>query len=134
MVHVLRVLTQCAEILPAHEIRHRKEGLVGHAQDHGAAMRHPLQLGQRPPRVGQVLQHLQARAASVGVVPVFERDLGRTPLHDVPLGMGSYLRLLRNPEVKIRFDIVEVLLTDGEVGEVRHLPNTFTLARPYRYG
>ena len=46
----------------------------------------------------------------------------------------DYLRLLRNPEVKIRFDIVEVLLSDGEVREVRHLPNTFTLARPYRYG
>ncbi len=46
----------------------------------------------------------------------------------------DYLKLLRNPEVKIRFDIVEVLLHDGEVREVRHLPNTFTLAKPYRYG
>ena len=46
----------------------------------------------------------------------------------------DYLRLLRNPEVKIRFDIVEVLLSNGEVREVRHLPNTFTLAKPYRYG
>ncbi len=46
----------------------------------------------------------------------------------------DYLRLLRNPEVKIRFDIVEVLLSDGEVRDVRHLPNTFTLAKPYRYG
>jgi putative endonuclease len=46
----------------------------------------------------------------------------------------DYLRLLRNPEVKIRFDIVEVLLSDGEVREVRHLPNTFSLAKPYRYG
>jgi putative endonuclease len=46
----------------------------------------------------------------------------------------DYLRLLRNPEVKIRFDIVEVLLSDGEVRQVRHLPNTFTLAKPYRYG
>ena len=46
----------------------------------------------------------------------------------------DYLRLLRNPQVKLRFDIVEVLLSDGEVREVRHLPNTFTLAKPYRYG
>lgn len=46
----------------------------------------------------------------------------------------DYLRLLRNPEVKIRFDIVEVLLSGGEVREVRHLPNTFTLTKPYRYG
>ena len=46
----------------------------------------------------------------------------------------DYLRLLKNPEVKIRFDIVEVLLRDGEVVEVRHLPNTFIMQKPYRYG
>jgi putative endonuclease len=46
----------------------------------------------------------------------------------------DYLRLLKNPPVKIRFDIVEVLLADGAVQEIRHLPNTFPMARPYRYG
>jgi putative endonuclease len=46
----------------------------------------------------------------------------------------DYLRLLKNPAVKFRFDIVEVLLTDGAVREVRHLPNTFSLSKPYRYG
>jgi putative endonuclease len=46
----------------------------------------------------------------------------------------DYLRLLKNPQVKIRFDIVEVLLAAGEVREIRHLPNTFALAKPYRYG
>ena len=46
----------------------------------------------------------------------------------------DYLRLLKDPEVKIRFDIVEVLLSDGAVREIRHLPNTFSLSKPYRYG
>jgi len=46
----------------------------------------------------------------------------------------DYLRKLNNPQIKIRFDIVEVLLADGEVREVRHLPNTFNLSKPYRYG
>ena len=46
----------------------------------------------------------------------------------------DYLRLLRNPPIKIRFDIIEVLLDEGAVCEVRHLPNTFALAAPYRYG
>ena len=46
----------------------------------------------------------------------------------------DYLRLLKNPEVKFRFDIVEVLLADGAVREIRHLPNTFPLEKPYRYG
>ncbi len=46
----------------------------------------------------------------------------------------DYLRLLGNPLIKIRFDIVEVLLQDGAVHEVRHLPNTFAMEHPYRYG
>lgn len=46
----------------------------------------------------------------------------------------DYMRLLKNPPVKIRFDIVEVLLADGEVREIRHLPNTFPMEKPYRYG
>ena len=46
----------------------------------------------------------------------------------------DYLRLLRNPPVKLRFDIVEVLLLDGAVREVRHLPNTFAMEHPYRCG
>jgi putative endonuclease len=46
----------------------------------------------------------------------------------------DYLKLLKHPAVKFRFDIVEVLLQDGVVREIRHLPNTFTLSKPYRYG
>ncbi|MGC3958640.1 MAG: YraN family protein [Verrucomicrobiota bacterium] len=46
----------------------------------------------------------------------------------------DYLRLLKNPKVKIRFDIIEVLLQAGDVHEVRHLPNTFPLSRGMRYG
>lgn len=46
----------------------------------------------------------------------------------------DYLRLIKNPQVKIRFDIVEVLLDEGEVHEVRHLPNTFPMSPGMRYG
>jgi putative endonuclease len=46
----------------------------------------------------------------------------------------DYLKLLKNPPVKIRFDIVEILLHDGDMREVRHLTNTFSLSKPYRYG
>jgi putative endonuclease len=46
----------------------------------------------------------------------------------------DYLRRLRNPPIKTRFDVVEVLLRDGEVSEVRHLPNTFPMSPPHRYG
>ena len=63
-------------------------------------------------------------AAAVNTVR--RRRLSRTAL--------DYLRLLKNPPVKIRFDIVEVLLADGKVHEVRHLPNAFAMAKPFRYG
>src|SRR5471032_221186 len=46
----------------------------------------------------------------------------------------DYLRLLKNPAVKIRFDIVEILLEDEKVSEIRHLPNTFAMSKPFRYG
>jgi putative endonuclease len=45
----------------------------------------------------------------------------------------DYLKLLKHPAVKFRFDIVEVLLAEGNVREIRHLPNTFSLSKPYRY-
>ena len=46
----------------------------------------------------------------------------------------DYLRLLKNPLVKVRFDIVEVLLENSSVREVRHLPNAFSMEHPHRYG
>jgi putative endonuclease len=55
-----------------------------------------------------------------------QRNLSRVAL--------DYLQSLDDPQVKIRFDIVEVLLTEGRVREVRHLPNRFSLVAPYRHG
>jgi putative endonuclease len=46
----------------------------------------------------------------------------------------DYLGALKEPRVKMRFDVVEVLLANGGVHEVRHLPNTFSLSAPYRLG
>jgi len=46
----------------------------------------------------------------------------------------DYLKLLDHPPVRIRFDVMEVLLNDGSVRQIRHLPNTFSLSAPYRYG
>jgi putative endonuclease len=46
----------------------------------------------------------------------------------------DYLKLLHHPRVRVRFDVVEVLLHEGAVREIRHLPNTFPMSAPYRYG
>src|SRR5688572_7788553 len=38
---------------------------------------------------------------------------------------NDYLRLLGNPNVAYRFDVIEVLLENEEVTEIRHLENSF---------
>ena len=44
----------------------------------------------------------------------------------------DYLRLLCHSNVPYRFDIVEVLLANGRVDEVRHQPNAFAPGRRRR--
>ncbi len=79
-----------------------------------------------------VFVEVKTRSSEDWVRPAASVDAGkRRRLSQCAL---DYLRLLKNPPVKIRFDIVEVLLQDGAVREVRHLPNTFALSAPYRYG
>jgi putative endonuclease len=46
----------------------------------------------------------------------------------------DYLRRLRHPPIRVRFDIVEVLLADGKIREIRHLPDAFPMSPPHRYG
>lgn len=45
----------------------------------------------------------------------------------------DYLDRLKHPPIKVRFDVVEVLLKDGAVREIRHLPNAFPMTAPHRY-
>jgi hypothetical protein len=45
----------------------------------------------------------------------------------------DYLRELRDVRVAFRFDIVEVLVEDRQVRQIRHLPNAFPLACPNYY-
>jgi putative endonuclease len=48
---------------------------------------------------------------------------------------NDYLRLLENPQVRYRFDVVEVLLAGGEIRETRHIEgcfNTSMLRQPRR--
>jgi len=40
----------------------------------------------------------------------------------------EYLRLLKNPQVAYRFDVIEVILKNGEVSDVRHIQNSFNRA------
>ena len=44
----------------------------------------------------------------------------------------DYLRLLERSDIPVRYDIVEVLLDEGRVNEIRHQPNAFAPARKSR--
>ena len=46
----------------------------------------------------------------------------------------DYLRRLGRPQVRLRFDIVEVLVDGDQIPEIRHLPATFAMAAPLHYG
>ena len=46
----------------------------------------------------------------------------------------KYLRLINNPPIILRFDIVEVIHEKGNIKNINHLPNAFSLTAPFRYG
>ena len=78
-----------------------------------------------------VFAEVKTRSSETWTRPAAAVDARKKKL--LSLTALDYLRRLKNPEVKFRFDIVEVLLADGAVREVRHLPNSFSLSKPYRY-
>lgn len=79
-----------------------------------------------------VFVEVKTRSSEAWTRPAAAVDAGRR--RRLSRAALDYLRLLGNPAVRVRFDIVEVLLESGAVREVRHLPNTFALSAPYRYG
>ena len=52
--------------------------------------------------------------------------------HRIVATAREYVRMLPDSKMPIRFDIVEVLLDEGRVGEVRHQTNAFAPARVRR--
>jgi putative endonuclease len=48
-------------------------------------------------------------------------------------GAMAWLRLLDYPDVKFRFDVVELILADGEVPQFNWVKDAFHLPEPYRY-
>jgi len=48
-------------------------------------------------------------------------------------GALAWLRMLDNPDILFRFDVVEVLIREGEEPHVELIRNAFPLAQPYIY-
>lgn len=51
----------------------------------------------------------------------------------ISLGACAWLRLLGNPEILFRFDVVEIVIAEGEEPRIELVRNAFTLAAPYIY-
>jgi putative endonuclease len=79
-----------------------------------------------------VFVEVKTRSSEEWVRPAKAVDLRKKRL--VSQCALDYLALLKRPEINIRFDIVEVILNDGQVREVRHLPNSFNMPKPMHYG
>jgi putative endonuclease len=48
-------------------------------------------------------------------------------------GALTWLRMLDNPEISFRFDVVEVVVTQNEKPRLELIRNAFQLAKPYMY-
>jgi putative endonuclease len=53
--------------------------------------------------------------------------------HRIARGGLAWLRLLDNPDILFRFDVVEVLVSDGADPRIELVRNAFQLPRPYIY-
>lgn len=51
----------------------------------------------------------------------------------ISLAAMDYIKLLKTKNIKFRFDIVEVLVDEGnKISEIRHLPSAFSLSKPFK--
>jgi putative endonuclease len=48
-------------------------------------------------------------------------------------GALAWLRMLDNPDILFRFDVVEVMMTDGSEPKLELIRNAFQLSEPYHY-
>ena len=59
--------------------------------------------------------------------------LGRQQQRRISLGAHAWLRLLGNPDILFRFDIVEIVVAEGAAPRVELIRNAFQLSEPYIY-
>ncbi len=57
----------------------------------------------------------------------------RDQQHRISRGGLAWLRLLDNPDILFRFDVVEVVIAEGAKPRLELLRNAFSLSEPYIY-
>lgn len=83
-------------------------------------------------RDGETLVFVEVKTRSPGGWTRPARAVDRRKRQALIHTADDYIRLLKNPQVRYRFDVVEVILTNGQTTELRHLANAFnrTMVRP----
>ena len=59
--------------------------------------------------------------------------VNRQKQHRISLGAFAWLRLLGNPDILFRFDVVEVIVAAGAAPRIELIRNAFQLPEPYIY-
>lgn len=59
--------------------------------------------------------------------------VNRQKQHRIALGAFAWLRLLGNPDILFRFDVVEVIVADGAAPRIELIRDAFHLPEPYIY-
>ena len=59
--------------------------------------------------------------------------VNREKRNRIARGGLAWLRLLDNPDILVRFDVVEVIIAEGAEPRLEILQNAFSLPKPYIY-
>jgi len=59
--------------------------------------------------------------------------VGREQQRRISLGALAWLRMLDNPDILFRFDVVEVTMGEGAAPRIELIKNAFSLSEPLRY-
>ena len=51
----------------------------------------------------------------------------------ISLGALAWLRMLDDPDILFRFDVVEVMMAEGSEPKIELIRNAFQLSEPYHY-
>ena len=83
-------------------------------------------------RDGDTLVFAEVKTRSSEAFGTPAEAVTRSKQHLIARGALAWLRLLGNPDIPFRFDIIEIRMT-GKKPEINVIRNAFTLPEPYRY-
>ena len=84
-------------------------------------------------RDGDTLVFIEVKTRGTDVFKRPVDDLRQDQKHRISRGALAWLRMLDNPEIPFRFDVVEVVVREDQDPELELIQNAFELSKPYMY-